>query len=784
MQNEELSCEETVLSGLSDEEAMLRKARGQGASESGTITKSYGQILRENCCTLFNLLNLLIALALFAVGEYTNMLFMGVIILNVVIGIAQECKAKRLIDGLSILNRSRVRVLREGREVLVALEDVVLDDVLVLAAGDQIVCDAEVVAGRMEVNEALLTGESDGVDKRPGDGLLSGSAVIAGRAWARVVHVGSENYATKLANAVKREKAQASELLAAMRKVTRFTSVLIVPLGLALFAEAMLLRSEGVDAAVVSSAGALLGMLPKGLVLLISVSLATGVIRLARMKILVQNIYALETLAHVDTLCLDKTGTLTNGRLRVRDVRMMEGVPDDVFEALMGAYMAASDDNNATFEALKRVFPARATYAAVHKIPFSSTRKWAAVSFENAGTLFVGAPERLLPALPEALAPLLAKGYRLLAIAYYGDGWKDDQALPARLQPVCCVVLEDTMRPNVRETLAFFQREGVDVKVISGDHLKTVSMIAKRAGLARWQDAVDLSTLGEAPDYDALVERYSVFARVTPQQKQALMQALHRAGRKVAMTGDGVNDLLALREADCSVAVADGSDACRQLAQVVLLDSDFTHLPQVVMEGRKVVNNVTRTAQVFFIKTIYSVLVSMFCLLTNQPFPFIPVQITLIDAFAEGYPSFLTIVEANIRRLRGRFLPTALGGALPFALAVTAMVILVAFVAPFDAAGQRTLAYLLLIWITVLAVVKSCHPFNLLRVFICITMVLGMGTALVLLPDLFGVAAFSAAIAAAFLIGAALSLVVVRVMERLCARVSERWPDGKGVREK
>ena len=765
MQNEELSCEETVLSGLSDEEAMLRKARGRGASESGTITKSYGQILRENCCTLFNLLNLLIALALFAVGEYTNMLFMGVIILNVVIGIAQECKAKRLIDGLSILNRSRVRVLREGREVLVALEDVVLDDVLVLAAGDQIVCDAEVVAGRMEVNEALLTGESDGVDKRPGDGLLSGSAVIAGRAWARVVHVGSENYA-------------------AMRKVTRFTSVLIVPLGLALFAEAMLLRSEGVDAAVVSSAGALLGMLPKGLVLLISVSLATGVIRLARMKILVQNIYALETLAHVDTLCLDKTGTLTNGRLRVRDVRMMGSVPDGVFEALMGAYMAASYDNSATFEALKRVFPARATYAAVHKIPFSSTRKWAAVSFENAGTLFVGAPERLLPALPEALAPLLAKGYRLLAIAYYGDGLEDDQALPARLHPVCCVVLEDTMRPNVRETLAFFQREGVDVKVISGDHLKTVSMIAKRAGLARWQDAVDLSTLGEAPDYDALVERYSVFARVTPQQKQALVQALHRAGRKVAMTGDGVNDLLALREADCSVAVADGSDACRQLAQVVLLDSDFTHLPQVVMEGRKVVNNVTRTAQVFFIKTIYSVLVSMFCLLTNQPFPFIPVQITLIDAFAEGYPSFLTIVEANIRRLRGRFLPTALGGALPFALAVTAMVILVAFVAPFDAAGQRTLAYLLLIWITVLAVVKSCRPFNLLRVFICITMVLGMGTALVLLPDLFGVAAFSPAIAAAFLIGAVLSLVVVRVMERLCACVSERWPDGKGVREK
>lgn len=779
-----------TISGLTAREVSARKARGDCGGEAESITKSYRQIVQENCCTLFNLLNLLIAVALTAVGAYSNLLFMAIIILNVVIGIFQECKAKRLIDGLSILNRSQVRVVRDGREVSVALGDVVLDDVLVLTSGDQIACDAEIIRGRLEVNEALLTGESDGVEKEAGDALLSGSAIIAGRAWARVVHVGSENYATKLANAVKHERGQQSELLAAMRKVTRFTSVLIVPLGLALFAEAMLLRDSSLDAAVVSSAGALLGMLPKGLVLLISVSLATGVIRLARMKILVQNIYALETLAHVDTLCLDKTGTLTSGQLKVRVIRPMTEFPQGAFEMMIRSYMAASDDNNATFQALKMAYPPQAVYTPVYKIPFSSKRKWAAISFERAGTLFIGAPERLLSGwtpqgqaaeLPEELDHAMGQGYRTLVIGYYGDLWQDGERLPAVIRPVCSVILEDTMRPQVQETLAFFQREGVDVKVISGDHVKTVAMTAKRAGLARWMNAIDLSRLGESPDYDALVEQYSVFARVTPEQKKALVQALHRRGHQVAMTGDGVNDLLALREADCSIAVADGSDACRQLAQVVLLDSDFTHLPQVVMEGRKVVNNVTRTAQVFFIKTIYSMLVSFFCLLTNQAFPFIPVQITLIDAFAEGYPSFLTIVESNIRRIKGRFLQTAIRGALPFALAVTTMVVGVALFMPVAEAEQRTLMYLLLIWMTMLAVVKSCRPFNLLRVFICVTMALGMGTALVLLPDLFQVAAFSPALGAALAAGMMVSAVMVELYERLCTRLALDTPVQRGV---
>lgn len=657
---------ETKVKGLTSEEVQERLDRGEGGGTPEQITKTKGRIVRENLCTLFNLLNFLIAGLLFAVDAYSNMLFIAIIILNIAIGIFQELKAKKLVDELSILNRPSVRVLRDGQEQNISLTDIVKDDVMVLTSGSQICNDGIVEEGMLEVNESLLTGESDAVVKEKGGELLSGSSVISGKAYAKVIHVGSENYATKLASEVKKEKQVYSELLGSMRKVTRFTSFFIIPLGIILFAEAYLLRDAAVNEAVVTSAAALLGMLLKGLVLLISVSLATGVIRLARMKILVQNIYSLETLAHVDTLCLDKTGTITDGTLRVHSVVPLADIPEKELESLVQSYMAASDDNNATFQALKERFPQKEIYSPVHKIPFSSKRKWGCVSFAGVGTLFAGAPERLLSRIPEELEEELLEGHRVIAIAFAEDIWEDAEHLPDRLQSLYGVSLEDTIRKNAEKTLDFFKKEGVDVKIISGDHVKTVSMIAKRAGLLNWQDAVDMSAIQGEPDYDMLCEYYSVFARVTPKQKQELVRTLKSQGHQVAMTGDGVNDLLALREADCSIALADGSDASRQISQIVLLDSDFTNLPQVVMEGRKVIHNVTRTAGVFFIKTIYSVLVSLFCLIANQPFPFIPIQITLVDACIEAYPSFLTILEADIRRIRGRFLPTAFSHALPF----------------------------------------------------------------------------------------------------------------------
>lgn len=729
--------------GLTTEEVRQRRAEMEGQDLLPQITKSKGQIIKENVCTLFNFLNFAIALLLFIAGAYSNMLFIAIIILNIVIGIAQELKAKKLVDELSVLNRPTVQVIRNGKEKKVGMEAVVKDDLTILTSGKQICNDSVVVDGTLEVNESLLTGESDAVLKEKGSKLYSGSSVISGKAYARVIHVGNENYATKLANEVKKEKQVQSELLGSMKKVTRFTSFLIIPLGILLFLEALLLRQAAFTDAVVSSSAALLGMLPKGLVLLISVSLAAGVIRLAKMKILIQNIYSLETLAHVDVLCLDKTGTITDGKLKVHSVFPLSDFTNGETDRLIRSYLAASDDNNATFQAMSDFYKPEKMYLPFGKIPFSSGRTWGCVSFQNHTTAFVGAPDILLKKVPANLTQEMEKGRRVVVVGYYGGTWQEKDRLPAEILPVCGIILEDTIRNHAKETLEFFRKEGVDVKVISGDHVKTVAMIAKRAGLSRWKDAIDLSAQGKEIDYDDICEKYAVFARVTPRQKRELVRALQRRGHQVAMTGDGVNDLLALREADCSIAVADGSDASRQIAQVVLLDSDFSSLPQVVMEGRKVIHNVTRTAGVFFIKTIYSVRVSLFCLLTNMEFPFISIQITLIDAYIEAYPSFLTITESNTQRIKGRFLNTALANAAPFGLTVSIMIGVLSLLAPFTVSENRMMMYVLLIFVSMLAVIRSCIPFDALRAFICITMVLGTPCALMIFPTLFEVTAIS-----------------------------------------
>ena len=787
--------------GLSIQEVKEKRRKGEGEHESESITKSKNQIIRENVLTLFNLLNFIIAGLLFAVGAYTNMIFIAIIILNIVIGIAQEFKAKKLVDELSILNRPSIKVRRGGEDRNIEQKDIVKGDTVILESGSQICNDSIVTQGMLEVNESLLTGESDPVIKEPGNTLYSGSSVISGKAYAEVIHVGNDNYATNLVNEVKKEKKVQSELLGSMRKVTRFTSTLIIPLGIILFLEAFVFRKAPANESVVASAAALLGMLPKGLVLLISVSLATGVIRLAKMKILVQNIYSLETLAHVDVLCLDKTGTITDGKLKVKYVISMDrdeeiNLTEDEEKQLVQAYLEASDDNNATFQALKKAFAEKKseeknveeknirykekyndrtdkTYFVKNKISFSSKRKWGSISFIGKGTIFVGAPERILGTLPESLECELEHGRRLVAIGYYDGEWKDEEHLPAQIQPLYSVVLEDQIRRNAKKTLEFFHRQGVDVKVISGDHVKTVAMIAKRAGLRGWADAIDMSSVGEEPDYDAICREYTVFARVTPKQKQELVKAFQRQGHKVAMTGDGVNDLLALREADCSIAIADGSDASRQIAQVVLMDSDFTHLPQVVMEGRKVIHNVTRTAGVFFIKTIYSVLVSLFCVLSNMPFPFIPIQITLIDACIEAYPSFLTILESDTRRIKGKFLPTALWNAAPFGCVAALMIAVTNLFLPMASGEKQTVMYLTLIIISMTAVIRSCIPFNMLRGFICVTLIGGTFGALLILPGLFEISVMTVAMWVHFLIGSLTSVAGLLIILNLRGQQEE-----------
>lgn len=736
---------EAPIQGLSTQEVMDRKERGDMGKPPGSITKTKAQVFKENIFTLFNLLNFIIAALLFAVGAYSNMIFIVIIIINIMIGIAQELKAKKLIDELSILNRPKAKLVRDGREIVVETEDIVIDDVMVLESGHQICNDGIVLGGMAEVNESLLTGESDAILKTEGSELFSGSFVVTGKCYAKTTHVGSENYAVKLMEETKKAKRVSSELLGSMKQVTRFTSFLIVPLGILLFLEAIMLRQVLVSDAVVSSSAALLGMLPKGLVLLIAVSLANGVIRLANMKILVQNIYSLETLAHVDVLCLDKTGTITDGKMKVKEVLPLSDSTNKKLSPLIQSYLAASNDNNATFQALQEHFGTNSVYQQTYKVPFSSLRKWGAVSFHTAGTVFIGAAERIMNVLPSDVEHQIEKGCRAVVIGYYNGEWQNERELPDEIEPLCAVILEDNIRKGTAKTLEYFRKEGVEVKVISGDHIKTVSIIAKKAGLEEWENAVDLSSFGEITDYDSICMKYTVFTRVTPKQKQLLVMAMKRAGHQVAMTGDGVNDLLALREADCSIAIAEGSDASRQISQIVLLDSDFANLPQVVLEGRKVINHVTRTAGIFFIKTIYSLLLSLFFLLFNMPFPFIPIQITLIDAFIEAYPSFLTIFESNTKRVRSSFLRTALANAAPFALTITAGIIFISLTLPFDTQQRQTIMYMLLILVSMLSVIKSCIPFTKLRIFICVTMVFGAFGALWILPQLFEISAMTRA---------------------------------------
>ena len=750
--------------GLSAEQVLSQKQAGLQNTAPEKITRTTGQIIRDNVCTLFNLFNLLIALALAAVHAWSNLFFMAIIALNTAIGIFQEIQAKKLVDKLSLLSAPRADVIRDGKMQTVAVEELVLDDVLCLEGGRQICADAILLEGEIEVNESLLTGESDPVSKQPGDLVLSGSFVLSGKCRAKVEHIGAAGYATKIAEEAKAHRKVSSELLASMRKVTRFTGWFILPLGALLFVQAYFFRGDALAGSVVGTAAGLLGMLPKGLLLLMSIALATGVIRLGKKKVLVQELYALETLAHVDVLCLDKTGTITSGRMRVEQEVILK--EDARFEQLMGSFLAHTDDNNATFQALSDYYTKGGTLIPCGKVPFSSQRKWSAMAFESGEVFVVGAPERLCPdyQLPEEIAAQIEAGTRVL-LAGLAEGEVSAKAPLPAVTPLRAILIADAIRENAHETLEYFKNEGVALKVISGDNPKTVSAIAAQAGLAGAERYIDASLLGEA-ELAAAAEEYTVFGRVSPHQKKQLVQALQAAGHQVAMTGDGVNDILALREADCSIAIGEGSDAARQVSQLVLLESDFAVLPQVLAEGRRVVNNVTRVASIFFVKTIYSAILSLLCIFMNTPFPFLPIQITLIDLAIEGYPTLFMSFEPDGRRVRGRFLPQVLRRALPNALVIVADVLLLWLAGPalgFAGAQAETAMYLLVGLMGIAAVFKSCWPFNKLRVFLFTTMTIGFYAAICLFQGLLQVSLPGAAQLPALLAIAAGSILLERI---------------------
>ena len=739
------------MTGLTNEEVQERIAQGQVNNNENPNTRTYKQIILENTLTFFNFLNLVLLVLVLLVGSYKNSMFVGIIFINTVIGIIQEIRAKKTIDKLAILTESKTVVLREGKKWKISTEKLVVDDLIFLKAGEQVPADAKILEGNLEVNESLLTGEADNLPKNQGDELFSGSFVTAGQACCQIIHVGSDNYASRITSEAKEFKRHNSELRNSLNAILKVISIIIVPLGAMLFYKQYYFVGDSIRDSVVNMVAAVLGMIPEGLVLLTSVALTLGALKLAQKKTLVQELYCIETLARVDTLCLDKTGTITEGTMCVESVESYPPVYEEIsdeasgnktesgernndgtksseltegsaaseasavsaaeaiakedgssillpqeesetgaektrqedtakireIEHIMGNLLSVLKDQNATADALRARFKVAQDMELDHVIPFSSDRKYSGAAFKDAGTYLMGAAQFLFPEgnpeLMEYCGSFAEEGLRVLVVAH-SENVNEGTEIPEGLEPVGLLLLTDVIRAEAPDTLAYFESQGVDLKVISGYDPVTVSAIAKRAGLKNAEQYVDATTITTQEEMDEAVATYSVFGRVTPQQKQAMVKSLQAQKHTVAMTGDGVNDVLALKEADCSIAMAEGSDAAKNIANVVLLDSNFAAMPEIVNQGRRVVNNIRTAASMFLIKTIFSVLLSLITIFFGDYYPFEPIQMSLISACAVGIPTFLLAQENNYEKIDHTFLRHVFMNAFPAAVTITGCV--------------------------------------------------------------------------------------------------------------
>ncbi|WP_125396062.1 cation-translocating P-type ATPase [Streptococcus intermedius] len=719
----------------------------QGLTNDFTVNTSIStwQIIKRNVFTLFNALNFAIAVALVSVQAWSNLVFFAVICFNAFSGIVTELRAKHMVDKLNLLNKEKINVIRDGQTTPIDPENLVLNDVIRLTAGEQIPSDATVLDGFAEVNEAMLTGESDLVQKEIGDQLLSGSFLVSGHVVAEITHVGSDNYASKLMLEAKIVKPINSRIMKSMDKIAGFTGKIIIPFGIALFLEALLVKHLPVKDSVVNTSTALLGMLPKGIALLTITSLLTAVIKLGLRKVLVQEMYSVETLARVDMLCLDKTGTITQGKMHVERVTpLTQDFSEQAIADILSAYIAASDDNNPTAQAIRKQFIKSSNYQTSNIIPFSSDRKWGAMEMSNLGTVFLGAPEILFQEEIGQAQEAQMRGSRVLALAISSEHIDHKHIhLPSTIQPIAILEITDPIREGAADTLEYLRSQKVGLKIISGDNPITVSNIAAKAGFENYQSYVDCSKISDQELID-LTEKTAIFGRVSPHQKKLIIQTLKKTGYTTAMTGDGVNDILALREADCSIAMAEGDPATRQVANLVLLNSDFNDVPEILFEGRRVVNNIARIAPIFLIKTTYSFILTIICIssiLLGRAewlliFPFIPVQITLIDQFVEGLPPFVLTFERNIKPVEPDFLKKAIFKALPSGLMVVFSVLFVNIFGGLHGWSQveiSTLLYYLLGSIGFLSVVRACLPLNIWRILLILWSLIGFfGTAIIL----------------------------------------------------
>lgn len=728
------------LHGLTQEEVRAHREQGRTNTMPRRTEGGVADILRRNVLTLFNLLNLCLAGLLLWVGSHRDMLFLGVVLSNTLIGTIQELRAKRTHDRLQLLSEGRVHVMRDGVECRLSPQELVLDDVVLLSRGDQVPADATVLSGTGEADESLLTGESAPVSKAAGGTLYSGSFLVSGSVAARLTAVGADSYAGQLQLSARRVKRAQSELMRDMRRIIRWVSVLIVPIGAAMFSRQYASVDLGLRDAVTGTVASMLGMIPEGLILLTSVSLAAGVVALGRRNALVNELFGIETLARTDVVCMDKTGTLTSGEMVLDRTLALNGVLPEEIAAYMAALLRASADETPTVRALAEAFPASNAPEIAQAVPFSSARKWSAAQAEGLGSVVLGAPERLLKgeALKQAQA-LAAQGLRVLALLC-APAPLCGEALPEGLVPAALLCLRDALRPNVQKTVRYFGEQGVTLKVISGDSPLTVSHAAAAAGVPGADRMVDLSTIEGEKDYTALSRHYTIFGRVSPQDKQGLIEALRKDGHGVAMVGDGVNDIPALKAADCSIAMAGGSDAACRVAQITLLDADFDVMPRIVLEGRRVINNITRAASLFLVKNIFSLILSVLLLIFPFAYPFAPIQLTLVSSLTIGIPSFVLALQPSRDRVSGSFLRNVIMRALPGGVCTAALIIpLMAFSdgLGFSQDVVSSLSTLIAGYSGLVVLFLTCLPLNALRGGLVAAMAALFAGAVLLLPQVF-----------------------------------------------
>lgn len=736
------------ITGLTDEEVRQRVEEGLTNRADISTDKTTKEIVISNVFTYFNLIFLVITILLIMVGSFRNLTFLPIIIGNTVIGIVQEIRAKKTLEKMSLLNAPHVDVIRNGSVKQISTEELVKDDVILLTAGKQICADAVVISGNIQVNESLLTGEADEVEKTEGSTLMSGSFVVSGECYARLEKVGNESYISRLSLEAKSmgDKEQ-SEMIRSINLIVKWVGIVIIPIGLILFWQSHFVNGESITKSVTSTVAAIIGMIPEGLYLLTTVALALSTMKLARKKVLLHDMKSIETLARVDVLCVDKTGTITEPDMKLKEIFLCKNsgadgtqtaLTLDELKSLILDYANASVDNNATMLALKAYAAEALTNntsalhrTAVSQQAFSSSLKYGSVTFSD-GTYLLGAPEFIMhedfARIEEEIIPYADKGDRVLLFAGY-NGENVENGINGSVTPLGFVALANPIRANAVKTFEYFKSQGVAIKVISGDNPRTVSRIAIQAGIESAESFVDAATLDTEDKIADAVNKYTVFGRVTPKQKKQLVKALQAKGHTVAMTGDGVNDILAMKDADCSVAMASGSEAAAQAAQVVLLDSDFAHMPDVVYEGRRVVNNIQRSASLFLVKNIFSLLLSLFSVILMVTYPLEPAQVSLISMFTIGVPGFLLALEQNKDRIKGHFITNvmlkALPGGLTDVIAIGALVVCGEVFCISDA-SIGTIATLVLSVVGFMILFKISEPLNGMKYAVIIGNIAGL----------------------------------------------------------